>query len=341
MSRWERQAYAVPSVHLGALPPTTYEAMERDSMIQTTLSVKRLGVLAAPWTIEPADGSLEARKRASFVEEALARMDGSANQILDQAMDAFAKGWSVQEALYEESDGHLWLRSVRPKNPAYFGIEIDAFGEIKMLNLEIPGEVRTQLDRNRFVLYAHRSSYSRPKGRSDLEAAYPHWVQKTALLEAWRLHLHRFGSPTMLARFERTASSTEQEQMLRGLSDLAQNSAMVFPNDFDVQALSAGQGPSQGFLDAIEFHNREIARSILGQTLTTDEGRRVGSLALGKVHLQVLLLQLQSIRDELADRVMTEQVIGPLSELNFGAGLLPRFRFSVPPLTAFQTGEVG
>ena len=93
-------------------------------------------------------------------------------------------------------------------------------------------------------------------------------------------------------------------------------------------------------MEAIEFHNREIARSILGQTLTTDEGRRVGSLALGKVHLQVLILQLEAIRRDLADRVMTEQVIRPLIELNFGPENIPRFEFDPVPVEAFRSGRL-
>ena len=91
-------------------------------------------------------------------------------------------------------------------------------------------------------------------------------------------------------------------------------------------------------MEAIDFHNREIARAILGQTLTTDEGRRVGSLAMGKVHLQVLLLQLEAIRRELADVVMNEQIIRPLIELNFGTQELPTFSFTSTPLPAFQSG---
>ncbi len=93
-------------------------------------------------------------------------------------------------------------------------------------------------------------------------------------------------------------------------------------------------------MDALEFHNREMARSILGQTLTTDEGRRVGSLALGKVHLQVLLLQITAIRREIADSLMTEQIIRPLIEMNFGPGPIPRFEFENTQLEAFATGQI-
>jgi phage gp29-like protein len=173
-----------------------------------------------------------------------------------------------------------------------------------------------------------------------LEAAHVHWRAKSNLLEAWRIHLERYASPTVLGRYQRGLSPDEQASMLAKLEDVSRHSAIVFPQEIEIGTLGGDRGPSLGFQEAIEFHNREIARSILGQTLTTDEGRRVGSLALGKVHLQVLLLQISALRRELADTVMTEQIIRPLIELNFGPGPIPRFEFEETRLEAFATGRL-
>jgi phage gp29-like protein len=192
----------------------------------------------------------------------------------------------------------------------------------------------------KFVVFAHRCDYANPKGKSDLDAAYPHFTAKTSLLNAWKAHLERFASPTMLASAGSGASHKERDAMLSGLNSLATAKALVFPSDFEVSSIPAATEASKGFMDAIDYHNREIARAILGQTLTTDEGRRVGSLALGRVHLQVLLLQLESIRKDLADRVMTEQVIRPLVEINFGLGNVPRFEFESADVEAFRSGRL-
>jgi len=56
--------------------------------------------------------------------------------------------------------------------------------------------------------------------------------------------------------------------------------------------------------------------------------------------LQVMLLQMASLRKELADSVVTEQVIRPLVELNFGPGDIPRYRFSETQLDAFALGAL-
>jgi phage gp29-like protein len=61
---------------------------------------------------------------------------------------------------------------------------------------------------------------------------------------------------------------------------------------------------------------------------------------MGRVHLQVFLLQLEAIRRDLADTVVNEQIIKPLVSLNFGAVDLPRFEFEPTPLSVFVTGQI-
>lgn len=335
-----RRLWAASSPSPGSLSSSTYDEMQRDSMIQTALTVKKLAVLAGEYKIEPSDSGPAARRNAEFVAEAFERMEGSVYSVAFDAMDAFAKGWSIQEAVYEFDGDRVWLASVRPKDPSLFGLDLDEFGKIRGLKLQIPGEPERDLPREKFLLFAHRGGYGRPKGASDLDAAHRHWRVKQVLLEAWRVHLERFAMPTVLGKYQRGLTLDEQQAILAALRDLQNNTAIVFPNEIDLSTLGGDRAASSAFMDAIEFHNREIARSILGQTLTTDEGRRVGSLALGRVHLQVLLLQTNALRREIADRVLTEQLVRPLVELNFGPGDIPRIRFEYAEPEAFARGRL-
>lgn len=334
LSIYQRQALAMPGA-AGPIGLATYDLMERDSMIQCALGVKKLGVLAAEWTLEGGSGPVR-----EFIQRMFERMEGSAEDILRSAMDAFSKGWSVQELIFSFDAGRIWLDAVHPKDPATFGIEVDAYGGVRGLNLELPGEARQPLPIAKFVVWRNRGGYGRVKGRSDLDAAYQHWQAKQTLLSAWKFHLERFAMPTVLGRCASTVSSDNRSNLVNALRDIQNNTSLVVPDDIEVSTLNVSKDSSTGFMDAIDFHNREMARAILGQTLTTDEGRRVGSLAMGKVHLQVLLLQLQSLRNELADVVMTEQVIRPLVELNFGPVEVPRFQFVNTSLEAFTTGAI-
>ena len=330
---WQRRAAAAPGAP-GPIPYATYDEMERDAMVQTALTVKRLGVLSAKWSIEPCGDA--ARDR--LAKDLLARMEGDPVSVLQGAMDAFAKGWSVQEMVLQAEGGRVWLRAVRPKDPADFGVELDPYGAVTGLTLNVPGEHGRRLPLGKFLVYRNRAGYGRPKGLSDLDAAYPHWQAKRRLLESWRSHLSRFASPTLLGRYGPSVPAAQQEALLGALNRLPEHAALTVPTDIEVGTLGGSPDASTGFMDAIAFHNREISRSILGQTLTTDEGARVGSLALGRVHLQVMLLQLQALRRELAEGVMTEGLLRPLVELNLGPGPTPRFAFEESPVPAFTNG---
>lgn len=335
---WQRSAARWAGQAPGPLPYAAYDEMAKDAMVQTAMTLKRLAVTASGHRVEPADGSRAAKARAEFVEEAFARMEGSPTTVLEGAMDAFAKGWSVQEKVWRSEGGRLWVAAVRPKDPSHFGLDLDEFGNVTGLRLQLPGEAEQVLPREKFVLYFHRRGYGRPRGTSDLDAAYPHWKAKQAISAAWRVHLERYAMPTVMGKYERGLPLEEQEAILAALQDIQDHTAVVHPKEIEVGLLGGGSGSSQGFMDAIDHHNREIARAVVGQTLTTDEGRRVGSLALGKVHLQVFLLQVNALRRDLADTVLTEQLARPLVEANFGPGLAPRVVLDAVPSDVFATG---
>lgn len=333
---FERRAAALPGEYGTGLPNKTIEQMELDPMIQTALTTKRLACLSNEIKVVPADDSQRAIERAEFVRRAFERMEGTPHNILDSALDALARGWSVQELVFAESQGKLWLQSVRPKMVSQFGMKISPYGAIKGLTLRTEDGRDLELPRSKFVLYRNHPTAHRPKGQSDLEAVFPNWKAKVALSSAWRIHLERFASPTVLGKFQRGLPSDEQRSVLDALSNLADNTAIVYPGEIEIGLLGGSREGGAGFLDAIDFHNREIARGILGETLTTDEGRRVGSLALGKVHLQVLLLRVKALREELIDTVLNEQVVRPLMELNFGPGHLPKCVFAAGTANPFS-----
>lgn len=334
LTEWQRRAQAVPQM----TTPVAQAVAERDPMVQTALTLKRLGVLAAEGQIVPAAETPSARRKAAFVERAFARMEGSTQTVLDAAMDAFLRGWSIQELVFEQDREGIWLRAVRPKDPDLFGLKMDRYGRIEEVRLEVPDAAPVSLPKGKFVIYRYRADYRNLRGRSDLQTVTPHVLAKNELTTAWKLHLERFASPTMLGAFEAGVSAADRQAVLGALNEMARVNAIVHPREITVSKVGGEREASTGYIDAIDFHNREIARAILGQTLTTDEGRRMGSLALGKVHLQVFLLQLSALRRELADTVITEQIIRPLVEMNFGPGEVPRFEFAAPPVEAFTSG---
>ena len=315
-----------------------YDEMLLDPLIKSALTVKKLGCLATPWKIVPAKND---SGQSDFIENMFSDMDGSVHGLLVDSLDALGKGFSVLEKIYvQNSIGQWLLHSAKPKDPALFSFETDRFLNILSLRLHLTGEEPQALPKDKFILFSHNQKYGAPEGESDLKSAYRHWKMKRELVNQCAAHLEKFASPTVVGKFKRGMPEESQMSLLDSLDRLQRQSAVVHPDDVEVSLLDGSRGGQNGYSEAIDYHNREIARAILGQTLTTEDSRRIGSLALGKVHLQVLIMQLSGLRNSLSEKVMNEQVIRPIIEINFGRGNYPVFKFDEPELDVFRTGKV-
>lgn len=307
-----------------------YDRMLQDSQVRACFNLKRLGALSVPWQLQPADSSRDADETLQFMEFNLQRMKGGVFSLLWRVLDAMAKGFSVLEKLYDLRSeppwkGKLELIGFKSKDPALFGFDLDEFRNVRALVLNAPDGRTLHLHREKFVLYTHNPRYESPFGEPDLRAAYTHWRSKHHILKFWDIYLAKYASPTMLGIYKRGLTQTMQDDLLQALDRVQQETAIIVPEEVQVKALEFGQGGADSYAQAITYHNAEIAKSILGETLTTDEGQRVGSLALGKIHFEVLQTQLKSLRYDLAERVLMDQIIRPLVALNFGDVPAPVF----------------
>ncbi|MCS7208486.1 MAG: DUF935 domain-containing protein [Fimbriimonadales bacterium] len=307
-----------------------YDQMLTDAHVKACFNLKRWGVLSVPWRLEPADETPEAQRVHQFVLYNLHTMAGGVFSLLWRALDALAKGCAILEKLYAYCDeppyaGYWVVRGFKAKNPALFRFEVDAYRNLRSLILYAPSGERLSLPRDKFIVYAYNPRYESPAGESDLRAAYRAWRSKERILQLWDLFLAKYASPTLIGVYKRGLPPAQQEELLRALDKVQQETAIIVPEEVKVDALEFKQAGAESFAQAVAHHNAEIAKSLLGETLTTDEGQRVGSLALGQVHLKVLQTQLRALRADLAERIMHDQLIRPLVHLNFGNAPLPKF----------------
>ncbi len=303
-----------------------YDEMQNDAQVRSCLNTKKFAVLSKGWSVRPASDSPGDLRSAQFVEFCLNDMNGSVQDMLFKVLDALAKGFSICEINYRMIEGGpfagmIGLGSVKSKDPAEFGFDLDEFLNVRGLTRQGAGvapQPRT-LPKEKFIIYTHMPVYELPHGQSDLRAAYKHWWSKEVILKFYNLYLEKFGMPTAKGTYRRGVPKEQQDELLRALDKIQQETALVVPEDVTVELIEAQRRGEAGYLAAIEFHNRQIAKAVLGQTLTSDEGSRVGSLAMARVHMDVLRFYLEKLKRDLEETVMREQLIRRLVEANFGA----------------------
>lgn len=307
-----------------------YDQMQKDAQVQACLSIKKFAVLSRGWEVHSASSCAEDVKIADFVRFALADMRGSLLDVLYNVLDAVGKGFSVLEINFKLLDkspynGMLGLESIKSKDPSTFVFEMDEFLNIKSLARNGGVYNKERLPVDKFIIYPYMPSYESPYGTSDLRAAYKHYWSKDLLTKFLNLYLEKYGSPTAKGSYKRGTPRQAQEELLRVLDKIKQETAVVIPDDVSVELLEAQRGGEAGYLNAIQYHDKQIAKAILGQTLMTEEGMKVGSFALAKVHLDILKMCLKKLKRDLEESVMQEQVIKKLVDFNFQTSNYPTF----------------
>ncbi len=305
-----------------------YDKMMTDAQVRMAINYKRFAVVSCDWDILPASQSPADIETAALVKSSLENLSGSFIQSLFGITSALIHGYSVSEMIFSPSSTHpgKWaLCAIRHKNPADFAFDTDRFGNITSLNLIDETGASIPLPQWKFAIYTYLPEYSRPWGRSDLRSVYKHWWSKDFLMKWWNIYLETFGAPTRIGKYPAgSTSASRQEDLKRVLRDIVNNTAITLPDDMDIEFVTAaGQA---GFADAIEYHDRQIVKGILGQTLTSSEGMRSGSLALGSVHRETLDDFLSFLRVDIADSVINDQIVRRIVDFNFSdITAYPRF----------------
>ncbi|OYV99459.1 MAG: hypothetical protein B7Z62_00215 [Deltaproteobacteria bacterium 37-65-8] len=328
------QGYENPDDLVGLKGLEVYETMCHNAQVSACLSIKRASVLSRGWDIcaRKEDGS-SGEEIALFCSRAFEWMEGSVFEVLDNVCDALAKGYSIQSMVWGVIDrgkcaGKMAPVYVSSKDPGEWNFLVNDYRRMTGL-IHTPTD--TRYGRADFVVYVNRGKYGNPYGESDLRNAYRHWWSVDFLERFWNLYMEKFGSPTVKGSYKRGTTAAAKSLFLSALTAVQSKSAVIFPDDMKVELLETIRQGEAGFRLACEYHNKQMAKAILNQTLVTDDGSGVGSFALAKVHLDVLRMCLRGLKVGLEESVMTEQVVRRLVEVNYGYDA-PVPVFSLGPL---------
>ncbi|GAB4458868.1 MAG: hypothetical protein OHK0029_20680 [Armatimonadaceae bacterium] len=290
--------------------------MQRDAQVRACLATKKFAVLSEQAAVFPAEGSPLARRAADTVRAQLRAVPGGVAGIVEGTLDALAMGYALGELIWTEGGT---LAEVRWHDPRRWRFVPDDTGHGMLPEWR---ETGTTFPRERFLCYTYQARYGDPYGESDLVAAYRPWATKDQLRRMWLTALDRFGAPIPVAKVPPTWAQAEIAHLSRLLTRVQHESSLVVSRDVEIElALDTGRvEPARAFVTAIAYEDTQIARAILGQELTTQSGGPTGrgSYALGKVHQGVCDDWIQALREEIAGKVLTDQLARRITLLHYG-----------------------
>jgi phage gp29-like protein len=322
-----------------------YRDMEdKDAQLFAVLQTRKNGVLARPRKIVAASDSPHDRIVADFVQQTLDDV-GDFDGALLALLDAVGKGFAVLEILWKVQNGKIGIRALKgcPQKRFIIGADRDLrlvpspFSTLTRRDADatttssppfrnflssspfLP-DVRpgSSVPPRKFLHLTFCPSPESPCGRGLLARAYWYYWFKKNNLKFWVLFNEKFGAPTVIGKYRIGASEEERKRLHEVVESLQNDTGVTIPENVMLEYLEAKRsGTINTYRDLADWCNDEISKLVLGATLTTSEGRRSGSLALGQVHERVRSEYIEADSRALMG-VIDGRLIRWLVDFNFG-----------------------
>lgn len=319
-----------------------FQQMEdTDAHLFAVLQTRKNALLACEWRVIPADDTPEALRAADLVRRVMDRIP-RLQSALYHLLDAVGKGFAVTEVLWRlnrETD-EIQVEDLRSRFQGDFAFDGD--GELYLLGipghsefriqkselpsrlLPRPGEAQVwsagarRMPARKFLHMAFQGNRCNPYGAALCAKAYwYHWYKRNNL-QFWSTYNGRFGSPSILAYHPATLDEYGKQELRDELQAMEQEALGLVSEEVRVELLEGRRGSAaSSYREMLDWCNDEMSKIVLGQTLTTGEGRRSGSLALARVHDQVRRDYLESDARALGE-MLSSQLARWITDFNLG-----------------------
>jgi phage gp29-like protein len=326
------------------------EMLGKDGHLYAVMQTRLNGLLGLPRAVVASGGENAERSAQSLVEQLVAGMhdfDGLCRALLDGMTKGFAViecvwgydaarrlnvvDWIAhrQESFSFGDDGGLELLS-----PPFAPAPSSQASEASLLldgRSAFPPQGARPAPARKFLVLKFGADVRHRYGRGLCQHAYWfYWFKKNAL-KFWAVFTEKFGAPTAVATFPPGTPREERDNILEILRSLQSDAGVVVPETIKLHLLEAGRtGGASAFREFAEWCNDEMSKIVLGGTLTSGEGRRGGSLALGNVHELVRQDYLEADA-RLLEGVLNNQLVRWMCELNLPGAGIPAIRFDTRP----------
>ncbi|MBL8260923.1 MAG: DUF935 family protein [Xanthomonadaceae bacterium] len=293
-----------------------YEQVASDSQVKACFEQRRSAVTSCEWVVEPASTRRADRKAADFVNEQLTRIGW--DRVTDRMLWGVFYGYSAAELLWQVQDGKWGWKAIKVRNRRRFAFNMS--GELRLLTPQnmITGEPAKPPQFWHFATGADNDD--EPYGLGLAHWCYWPTLFKRHGIGFWLTFLEKFGMPTGVGTFPANATGAEINKLLGAIQAIRTDSGVAIPEGMKINLLEAARSGSADYEKLHDKMDEAIAKAILGQTMTTDNG---SSKAQADVHMQVR----QDIVKADADLICESLNEGPvrwLSMFNFDGADPPR-----------------
>jgi len=287
-----------------------YEELRLEPQTRTCIQSRKSGVMSLLNGINRGKAKTEV---SEFIEENFNELP--LQTIIEQILDAPNYGFQPLEVSYKSlSSGKMAIDKIESKPVEWFMFDDENRLRFRSKWDYMMGEL---LPDKKFLCPSYESTYNNPYGNPLLSSCFWPVTFKKGGLQFWVVFVEKYGMPHVIGKVPPGTKQEDRGRVMEMLDAMVQDAVAVINNDESIEFISdAGKSAStNAFSQLISYCNDDIAKVILGQTLTTQVGN-VGSYAAGKVHA--------TIRQDIVDtdvRLVKQtfnQLIRWITEINWG-----------------------
>jgi Protein of unknown function (DUF935) len=292
-----------------------YEALLRDDQVGATLQQRRSAVISREWAVTPGGDKRLDKQAADFIRGTLTAIGW--DNVCDKMLFGRHYGFAVAECLFAPEGGRVVLKALPVRKQRRF--RFDQEKQLRLLTWEnmLEGEV---LPPQKFwVVACGGDNDDDPYG---LGLGYwLYWLVyfKKQGFKYWGKFLERFAVPTAKGTYQGGATKEEIAKLRDALHAFGEDAAIMVPEGVLVELIEASRSGTADYQGFIKHLNGAIAKVVLSQTMTTDDG---SSLSQAQVHSGVKLEVVKSDSD-LLDSSANDSWVRWLTDWNFPGAAYP------------------
>lgn len=301
---------------------------EQDGDIAANMATRKRAILTLDWRIAvPRNATSAEQDYQKEVDEYFYQFAELENLLVD-LMDAVGHGFSALEIDWQFVQGKWRPNAFIHRPQSWFKLDKEDHLLLKTPD-NYEGEPLRPLG---WVVHIHKSRSIQLARQGLYRTLAWHYMFKHYAVHDFAEFLELYGMPIRIGKYGAGATNEEKRTLLRALAQIGHNAAGIMPESMEVELHNAANGSATNnpFLQMIEWCRTEIARLILGQTLTSGADGKSSTNALGKVHNEVRRDLLIADAKQIAQTI-SKQIILPYLQLNFDPSIdesrCPRFEF--------------
>ena len=298
-------------------------------------------IVQRPWEVYPSSDRAEDEEIAEFVRQVINRMGSNTRQSYGKeslvssnaGFDTFIRGMCESIVLGMSIGEICWMRQgkyivpseIKIRDPRRFLFRLNEDGTVspRLITMFSPVE-GMGIPLRSMILHRHwaYSNFMDVHGSGLGRQLYPLVEFRRTLLNFWLQYSDKHTTPTAVGKFSLGTPEEEVNSLFTALQRLGQETAVVIPDEMDIQWLESNGRPEL-YNQLITYIDQQISFVINGETTVGQETGSVGSFARDQIADSVRMRKAKAFSEEL-DETINSTLVRWIVELNYPGKTPPR-----------------